>query len=154
MKLLIQIPCFNEESQLATTLRDLPRAIPDIATIEILVIDDGSSDRTVEVARKMGVGVVCIPKNRGLAHAFMVGVEASLSRGADIIVNTDADNQYRGQDIERLIAPILAGRAELVVGARPIAEIEAFSFTKKVLQRLGSWIVRARPARVFVAGAA
>ena len=142
MKLVIQVPCFNEETCLAGTLRDLPRAIPGVDVIEMLVIDDGSTDRTIDVARTAGIDVVCIPRNRGLARAFMVGIDASLSRGADIIVNTDADNQYRGDDIGALLEPILAGRADVVIGARPIGEIDSFSPLKKMLQRAGSWVVR------------
>jgi glycosyltransferase involved in cell wall biosynthesis len=144
MKLVIQIPCFNEEKHLPVTLADLPRSIPGVDVIEVLVIDDGSSDRTVEVAREHGVQhVVSFPKNRGLARAFTAGIEACLRAGADIIVNTDADNQYVGADIEKLVQPILANEADMVVGARPIMEIEHFSPIKKALQRLGSWAVRA-----------
>lgn len=142
MKLVIQIPCFNEESHLPATLADLPRSVPGVAAIEILVIDDGSSDRTGDVARELGATVVRIPRNRGLANAFIAGIEASLSMGADIIVNTDADNQYRGADIGRLVAPVLEGSADLVIGARPIASMAAFSPLKKMLQRVGSWVVR------------
>jgi glycosyltransferase involved in cell wall biosynthesis len=142
MKLVIQIPCFNEESQLTKTVRDLPDLIPGVDTIEILIVDDGSADRTADVARELGLNVVSIPVNRGLAYAFMAGVEASLARGADIIVNTDADNQYRGGDIGALVEPILAGRADVVIGARPIGEIDSFSPLKKALQRAGSWVVR------------
>ena len=142
MKLVIQIPCFNEESHLPATLADLPRSVPGIAAIEVLVIDDGSGDRTGDVARELGATVVRIPRNRGLANAFMAGIEASLSMGADIIVNTDADNQYRGADIGRLVAPVLEGSADLVIGARPIVSMVAFSPLKKLLQRLGSWVVR------------
>lgn len=142
MKLVIQIPCFNEESQLAHTVRDLPGSIPGIDALEVIVIDDGSADRTAEVGRELGVGVVSLSMHRGLAHAFMVGVEQALARKADIIVNTDADNQYNGSDIALLVAPILAARADFVVGARPIEEIESFSPVKKFLQRVGSWVVR------------
>jgi glycosyltransferase involved in cell wall biosynthesis len=142
MKVVIQIPCFNEESQLAETVRQLPLSIPGVDSIEILVVDDGSIDRTADVARGLGLSVLSVPVNRGLAYAFMAGVEASLSRGADILVNTDADNQYRGEDIANLVAPILERRGDLVVGGRPIAEIESFSLIKKALQRAGSWVVR------------
>ena len=142
MKLCIQIPCFNEEAQLPQTFRDLPRSLPGIGTIELLVIDDGSNDRTAEVARGLGADVLCVPLHRGLANAFVVGVDACLARGADIIVNTDGDNQYCGDDIAKLVAPILEDDADLVIGARPIAEIESFSLVKKLLQRVGSWVVR------------
>lgn len=142
-KLVIQIPCHNEEDQLPGTLADLPRAVPGFDRVEWLVIDDGSSDRTAEVARALGVDhVVVLPHNQGLARAFMAGLEASLRAGADVIVNTDADNQYRAADIPALTAPVLAGRAQIVVGARPIAEIEHFSPVKRMLQRLGSWVVQ------------
>ena len=142
VKLCIQIPSFNEESNLPQTIRDLPRSLPGIDAIEVLVIDDGSSDSTAVVARAMGAHVVSIPMNRGLANAFVAGIEACLARGADIVVNTDADNQYCAQDMARLLAPIVAGDADLVIGARPISEIESFSFCKKTLQRVGSWLVR------------
>lgn len=142
-KLMIQIPCFNEEETLPATLQCLPRELEGVGRVEWLVVDDGSSDRTVEVARAHGVDhCVSHSKNMGLAKTFMTGIEACLERGADIIVNTDADNQYQAEDIPKLIAPILAGKAEIVVGARPIQEIEHFSFIKKWLQRLGSWTVR------------
>ena len=142
MKLVIQIPCLDEEAQLPQTVRDLPRAIAGVDEIELVVIDDGSRDRTAEVARELGARVVSLPGSRGLANAFMTGLEASLALGADIIVSTDADNQYRGDDVATLVAPILAGRADMVVGSRPIGEIASFSLTKKVLQRIGSWVVR------------
>ncbi|HSL83999.1 MAG TPA: glycosyltransferase family 2 protein [Thermoanaerobaculia bacterium] len=143
MKLVIQIPCYNEEETLVQTLADIPRSIPGISAVELLVIDDGSTDRTVEVAQSLGVDhIVRLPRNLGLARAFKAGLDASLRAGADVIVNTDGDNQYRGEDIPKLIAPILAGEAEMVVGARPIREIEHFSPAKKVLQRLGSQVVR------------
>jgi glycosyltransferase involved in cell wall biosynthesis len=142
-KLIIQIPCYNEEATLGVTLAALPRALPGIDRIEWLVIDDGSTDRTVEVARQAGVHhVIGFPHNQGLAKAFMAGLEASLRAGADIIVNTDADNQYCADDIPHLIEPILAGKAEIVIGARPIGEIKHFSATKKLLQKLGSRVVR------------
>ena len=121
---------------------DLPRFLPGIDSIEVLVIDDGSRDRTAEIARGIGAHVVRIPINRGLANAFVTGVEACLTRGADIIVSTDADNQYRGFDIAKLVEPILADDADLVIGARPIADIESFSPLKKLLQRLGTRVVR------------
>ena len=142
MKLVIQIPCFNEEAQLTKTVRELPTSLPGIDAIEILVVNDGSDDHTEEVARGLGLNVVSIPVNRGLAYAFMAGIEAGLANGADIVVNTDADNQYRAEDLGALVEPILAGRADLVIGARPISEIDSFSSMKKVLQRAGSWVVR------------
>ena len=142
MKLIIQIPCFNEEEILPVTLADLPREVAGFDTVEWLVIDDGSTDDTVEVAKAHGVDhIVSHPHNKGLAQAFMTGIEASLRLGADVIVNTDADNQYDAGNIPDLVAPILSKQAQLVVGARPIAEIAHFSATKKLLQRLGSWVV-------------
>jgi glycosyltransferase involved in cell wall biosynthesis len=143
MKLIIQIPCLNEEEQLPPTLADLPRELPGVSSIEVLVIDDGSTDRTVEVARAEGVHhIVRLPKNRGLAVAHSAGLDACLRLGADIVVNTDADNQYRGEDIAKLVEPIVSGRADLVVGDRQTDTIEHFSFLKKVLQRFGSRMVR------------
>lgn len=142
-KLIIQIPCYNEEGSLGITLAALPRHLPGIDIIEWLVIDDGSQDRTVEVAKEYGVDrIVRFSSNQGLAKAFMAGLDACLKAGADIIVNTDADNQYCADDIPLLIEPILLGQAEIVVGARPILEIEHFSPTKKLLQKVGSWVVR------------
>lgn len=143
MKLIIQIPCYNEEKTLPVTIRDLPKEIPGVDKIEYLIIDDGSTDRTVEVARELGVHhIVKQPRNRGLAMAFMTGIDACLRLGADIIVNTDGDNQYKGQDIAKLIQPILEGRAEMVVGDRQTDTIEHFSPLKKKLQKFGSWVVR------------
>lgn len=143
MKLIIQIPCFNEESSLPITLSELPKTVTGFDIVEWLVIDDGSTDNTVEVAGDHGVHhVVRHVQNQGLAKAFMTGLDACLSLGADVIVNTDADNQYRGSDIERLVAPILNHEAEIVIGARPIDDTAHFSFVKKTLQRLGSWVVR------------
>lgn len=143
MKLIIQIPCFNEESSLPITLSELPKTVTGFDIVEWLVIDDGSTDNTVEVAGDHGVHhVVRHVQNQGLAKAFMTGLDACLSLGADVIVNTDADNQYRGSDIKRLVAPILAHQAEIVIGARPIDNTAHFSFVKKALQRLGSWVVR------------
>ena len=142
MKLIIQIPCYNEEETLPITLADLPREIPGVDEVEWLIIDDGSHDRTVEVARALGVHhIVRHLRNLGLARAFMTGIDACLDRGADIIVNTDGDNQYCGADIPKLVAPILAGRADIVVGERPIGEIEHFSPIKKALEKLGSRVV-------------
>jgi glycosyltransferase involved in cell wall biosynthesis len=143
VKLIIQIPCYNEEETLPMTLADLPREVPGIDVVEWLVIDDGSSDRTVEVAKRFGVDhVVSHGRNRGLAAAFMTGIDACLRAGADVIVNTDADNQYQASSIPDLVEPVLARRADMVVGERPIADIADFSRTKKVLQRVGSSVVR------------
>jgi glycosyltransferase involved in cell wall biosynthesis len=143
MKLIIQIPCYNEEQTLPLTLADLPRAVPGIDTVEWLVIDDGSTDRTIEVAREHGVDhVVKLTNNKGLAAGFQAGIDAALKLGADVIVNTDADNQYDGRDIPKLVAPILAGDADMVVGDRQVETIEHFSPLKKLLQKLGSWVVR------------
>jgi len=142
-KLIIQIPCYNEQTTLGETLASLPRKVDGFSTVEFLVVDDGSQDRTAEIARSAGVHhVVVLPHNQGLARAFMAGIEASLRAGADVIVNTDADNQYSAACIPDLVRPILSGKAQIVVGARPIAEIAEFSLAKKLLQRLGSWIVR------------
>lgn len=143
MKVIIQIPCLNEAESLPIALRELPRSLPGIACVEWLVIDDGSTDATVDVARAHGVHhIVRHPSNRGLAEAFMSGVKECLRQGADIIVNTDADNQYCADDIPKLIEPIVSGRCEFVIGARPISSIEHFSFIKKRLQKLGSAMVR------------
>jgi glycosyltransferase involved in cell wall biosynthesis len=143
MKLIIQIPCFNEGPQLPETLADLPREVPGIERVEWLVIDDGSTDDTVEVARAHGVDhVVRLTNNKGLAAAFQAGLDACLKLGADVIVNTDADNQYYGGDIERLVEPITSGHADMVVGDRETDSIEHFSPLKKRLQRLGSAVVR------------
>ncbi len=143
MKLIIQIPCLNEAETLAIALAELPREVEGFDQVEWLVIDDGSTDNTAEVARQNGVDhVVRHPVNRGLAVTFMTGIEACLKRGADVIVNTDADNQYCGADIPKLTAPVLAHQADIVIGARPIEQTEHFSWLKKKLQRLGSWAVR------------
>jgi glycosyltransferase involved in cell wall biosynthesis len=142
MKLIIQIPCRNEETTLPQTVRDLPRALPGVDEIEYLVVDDGSTDRTVDVARESGVHhIVRLKQNQGLAYAFQAGLEAALQAGADIVVNTDADNQYRGEDVVHLIQPILDGQADIVVGDRGVAALEHFSPLKRMLQRFGSWVV-------------
>ncbi len=143
MHLFIQIPCLNEEDTLPQTLADLPREIPGIDKIEFLVIDDGSTDRTSEVARECGAHhVLTLGSNRGLATAFRKGVDYALARGADIIVNTDGDNQYRGADIPKLVQPVLEDRADIVVGSRPIVDHPEFGLVKKVLQLAGSWVLR------------
>ena len=143
MKLIIQIPCYNEAETLEIALNDLPKSVEGIDEIEYMIIDDGSTDKTVEVALKWGVHhVVSFTRNKGLAKGFMAGIEAALSYGADIIVNTDADNQYAGSDIEKLVKPILDGEADIVIGERPIDEIKHFSWLKKKLQHFGSWVVR------------
>lgn len=143
MKLIIQIPCLNEEETLPKTLQDLPKQIPGISSIEILIIDDGSTDRTVAVAKQHGAHhIVHFTKQRGLARAFGAGLDASLKAGADIIVNTDADNQYKGEDIARLVHPILQGKADMVIGNRDIENVEQFSWIKKRLQRIGTRVVR------------
>jgi len=142
VKLVIQIPCYNEEATLPQTIRDLPRALPGIDEIEYLVVDDGCTDRTAEVAQELGAHhIVHLKQNLGLASAFSAGMDAALQAGADIIVNTDADNQYRGEDVARLVQPILEGRADIVVGDRGIAAAQHFSPVKRLLQRLGSWVV-------------
>jgi glycosyltransferase involved in cell wall biosynthesis len=143
MKLIIQIPCLNEEETLPATIADLPRELPGIDTVELLVVDDGSTDRTVEVARECGVEhIVRLTNNKGLAAGFQAGLDACLKLGADVVVNTDADNQYRGADVPKLVAPIVAGEADMVVGDRQVSQIDHFSGSKKGLQRLGSWVVR------------
>jgi len=142
-KLIVQIPCLNEEQTLPITLADIPRQVPGFDVVEVLIIDDGSTDRTVEVAREAGADhILSLPQNRGLAMAFTAGLDESVRQGADVIVHTDADNQYAGSSIPDLVEPIVDGRADLVVGVRPIEQIEEFSFLKKRLQRLGSWVVR------------
>ena len=143
MKLVIQIPSYNEEKSLPITLNDLPKHIDGIDEIEVLIIDDGSKDRTVEVAKELGVNnFVEMPHNSGLAKAFVAGINKALEIGADIVVNTDADNQYCAADIEKLVKPILAGEADIVIGSRPVSEIEHFSPLKKLLQKLGSGVMR------------
>lgn len=142
-KIIIQIPCYNEEDSLPITLRNLPRELPGISKVEWLIVDDGSTDDTVRVAREAGVDhIVRHPINLGLARAFATALEACLMFGADIIVNTDADNQYDSRDIPALIEPILAGRADIVIGERPIASTAHFSTLKKLLQKFGSYMVR------------
>ncbi len=143
MKLIIQIPCLNEELQLPISIADLPREVPGFSVVEWLIIDDGSTDRTIEVARELGVDhIIKLPMNRGLAAAFQVGLDACLKLGADVIVNTDADNQYDASCIPALVAPIVEGQADLVVGDRDVRNIEEFSGLKVRLQVLGSWVVR------------
>jgi len=143
MKLIIQIPCFNEAQTLPITLSELPRSVSGFDSVEWLIIDDGSIDNTVEVAKVHGVHhVVRHSGNKGLARAFMTGLDTALRLGADVIVNTDADNQYNAGDIPALVQPILQRRAELVIGVRPITNIDHFSPTKKMLQKIGSWVVR------------
>jgi len=143
MKLIIQIPCYNEQETLPAVIKDLPRQLPGIDKIETLIIDDGSTDRTVQVARELGVDhILSLGSNHGLATAFLRGIAKCLDAGANIIVNTDGDNQYSGQCIKDLIAPIVESKLDIVVGARPIDKIDDFSWLKKKLQRLGSHVVR------------
>lgn len=141
-KLVIQIPCHNEEEILPRVLDDLPKAIPGIDRIVTLVIDDGSTDRTAEIARARGAQVLRLPVQRGLARAFLAGLDRAVALDADVVVNTDGDHQYRGADIAALVAPILDGRADIVVGARPVETIASFSATKRLLQKLGSLATR------------
>ncbi len=143
MKLIIQIPCFNEAEQLPQTLADLPRVVDGFDAVQWLIVDDGSTDATIAVARAHGVDhVVRLTNNKGLAAGFQAGLDACLKLGADVIVNTDADNQYHGGDVVKLVAPILDGRADMVIGDREVSNIDHFSWLKKPLQRLGSWVVR------------
>ena len=142
-KLIIQIPCLNEAATLPATIADLPRKVPGIDVVELLVVDDGSRDNTAEVARACGVDhVVRLRRNKGLAAAFTAGIDAALKQGADYIVNTDADNQYAGYEIPKLLQPLLNGEADIVIGDRNIAELQHMSWRKRQLQRLGSWVVR------------
>lgn len=142
MKLMVQIPCLNEEATLPATIKDIPRQIPGIDKVEILIIDDGCTDRTVEVARELGVDhILSFPGNRGLGHAFAAGMDFCLAHGADIIINTDGDNQYYGGDIPKLVKPILEGRAHLVIGDREPEKVPHFSFIKKKMQTVGSKVV-------------
>lgn len=143
MKLIIQIPCLNEEETIGITVADLPRKIEGVDEIEYLIINDGSTDNTEEAAKAAGVHhIVRFTRNRGLASAFMAGIDACIKLGADIIVNTDADNQYFGGDVEKIVKPIIEGKADIVIGERPISEIDHFSPLKKILQKVGSWGVR------------
>ncbi len=143
MKLIIQIPCYNEAESLPITLKELPRAVPGFSSVEWLIINDGSTDGTAEIAKKCGVDhIVNFTNNQGLARTFLAGLDSCIKLGADVIVNTDADNQYAAADIPSLVAPILAGKADIVIGIRPIDTIETFSFLKKILQKLGSAVVR------------
>ena len=142
-KLIIQIPCFNEASTLPVTLKELPRKVNGFDVVEWLVVNDGSVDNTVEVARKYGVNhIINFNKNKGLAKAFMAGIETCIKLGADVIVNTDADNQYNAKDISKLVKPILEKRGDIVIGARPFDTIEHFTGFKKKLQKLGSYVVK------------
>src|SRR6201996_4685846 len=143
MKLIIQIPCSNEEAQLPNTLAHLPREVEGFDKVEWLIVDDGSTDRTIEVARERGVDhIVRLTNHKGLAAGFQAGLDAGLKLGADVIVNTDADNQYDGRDIPKLVAPIVRGEADMVIGDRQVDSNEHFSYSKRRLQRLGSWVVR------------
>ena len=143
MKVVIQIPCYNEEATLPATVRDLPRQLPGVDEIEVVIIDDGSRDRTIDVAEELDVAhIVHLKQNQGLAYAFMAGLDKAVEAGADIIVNTDADNQYRGEDIERLIQPLLEGKADIAVGDRGVAGLAHFPPLKRWLQRCGSWVVQ------------
>jgi len=143
MKLIVQIPCYNEEQTLSETVKDIPRKIDGVDQVEILIIDDGSTDRTVEVAKEIGVDhVVRNICNKGLARTFLAGLDACLRLGADIVVNTDGDNQYKGEDIPKLIEPILKGEADIVIGDRQTEKVQHFSPLKKKLQKMGSWVIR------------
>jgi glycosyltransferase involved in cell wall biosynthesis len=146
MKLLVQIPALNEEATIATVVRGIPRSIPGVDRVEVLVINDGSSDRTVECAQQAGADhILSLPYNRGLAFGFQAGLDACLRQGADIIVNTDGDNQYPGEQIPQLIAPILQHQADIVIGNRQVDQVQHFSAWKRLLERLGSWLSRVQP---------
>ncbi len=143
MKLIVQIPAYNEEATIAAVIHDVPRSIPEIERIEVLLVNDGSTDRTLEAAQAAGADhILSLPYNRGLAFAFQAGLDACLRLGADLIVNTDGDNQYPGEQIPRLIAPVLAQQADIVIGDRQVDQVEHFSAQKRLLERLGSWVVR------------
>ncbi len=143
MKLIVQIPCYNEDRSLPQTVKDIPRKIDGVDQVEILIIDDGSTDKTVEVAKEIGVDhIVRNICNKGLARTFLAGLDACLRLGADIIVNTDGDNQYKGKDIPKLIEPILKGEADIVIGDRQTDKVAHFGFVKKKLQKIGSWVIR------------
>jgi glycosyltransferase involved in cell wall biosynthesis len=143
MKLIVQIPCYNEEQTLPETVKDIPRKIEGVGQVEILIIDDGSTDKTVEIAKEIGVDhIVRNICNKGLARSFLAGLDACLRLGADIIVNTDGDNQYKGEDIPKLIEPILKGEADIVIGDRQTDKVAHFGFAKKKLQKVGSWVLR------------
>jgi glycosyltransferase involved in cell wall biosynthesis len=143
MKLIVQIPCYNEEKTLPQTIQDIPRQIEGIDSVEILIIDDGSTDKTADIAKNIGVDhIIQNTFNKGLAETFITGIDACLRLDADIIVNTDGDNQYKGSDIPKLVAPILAGKAEIVIGDRQTSSISHFSTLKKILQKIGSMVVR------------
>lgn len=143
MKLIIQIPCYNEEKSLPVAIAALPKKVQGFDEVEYLIINDGSTDRTVEVAKELGVHhIISFKKNQGLAKVFMTGIDVCLKKGADVVVNTDADNQYNADDIPKLTRPILDGKADMVIGERPISNIRHFSFFKKMMQKLGSWVVR------------
>ena len=143
MKLIVQIPCYNEEQTLPETVKDIPRKIEGVDQVEILIIDDGSTDKTVEIAKEIGVDhIVRNICNKGLARTFLAGLDACLRLGADIIVNTDGDNQYKGEDIPKLIEPILKEEADIVIGDRQTDKVAHFGFAKKKLQKIGSWVIR------------
>ena len=142
IKLIIQSPCYNEEGTLLVTLNDLPKELPNVDKIEVLVINDGSTDNSRTIAEKWGARIVDLKNNRGLANAFRIGFQEALKLGADIIVNTDADNQYCAKDIEKLIHPILSNDADIVIGARNIESIKEFSYVKKMFQKIGSTVLR------------